>query len=222
VSWVRRPDGPPNLVFMRDLFFMTPEGAIVARPAAEQRAAESRLVASQLADLGAPILATVHGRGCFEGADALWLDPETVLLGLGRTNHAGADQVSDVLDSLGVHTLRVPVPPGIQHLLGALAFVDVKHAVLHARAEGTEIESLVRAHGIDLVVLPDDDELTLSRAMNFVALGRGRLVMPAGSPRAEARFRDAGFLCDTLDIDEYLKCAGGLGCAVGILWRAGA
>jgi N-dimethylarginine dimethylaminohydrolase len=89
VHWVLDMDAPPNVVFMRDLFFMTPEGAVIARPAAEQRAGEARLVAARLADLGVPILATMRGDACFEGADALWLDPKTVLIGIGRTNREG-------------------------------------------------------------------------------------------------------------------------------------
>jgi N-dimethylarginine dimethylaminohydrolase len=220
VSWVRACDAPPNLVFMRDLFFMTPEGAIVGRPAAEQRAGEPRLVAARLAELGVPILATVHGCGCFEGADALWLDEETVLLGLGRTNTVGASEVVHVLAMMGVATIPVMVPVGIQHLLGAVAFVEPRRAVLHARAIGTELEAVLRDRGVELMVLAEDDELASSRAMNFVALGGGRLVMPAGSPRAEARYRRAGWSPDTLDVGEYLKCAGGLGCIAGILRRA--
>ncbi|MDH5664251.1 MAG: amidinotransferase, partial [Candidatus Bathyarchaeota archaeon] len=33
---------PPNIMFVRDLFFMTPEGAILARPASTVRAGEER------------------------------------------------------------------------------------------------------------------------------------------------------------------------------------
>jgi len=205
---------------MRDLFFMTPEGAIIARPAAEQRALEPRLVAARLAALGAPILATVHGRGCFEGADALWLDPETVLIGIRRTNVEGAEQVSRVLAPMGIRTIRLPVPPRIQHLLGAMIFVEPGRAVLHPRAVKTEIEAVLRAHGVALVVLPDDDEVTLIRAMNFVVLGDGRLLMPEGSPRAEALYRHTGWAPETVRIGEYLSCAGGLGCIVGILRRS--
>ncbi|MBN9167719.1 MAG: hypothetical protein BGO98_41095 [Myxococcales bacterium 68-20] len=220
VHWVRDVDAPPNVVFMRDLFFMTPEGAIIARPAAEQRALEPRLVAARLAALGAPILATVHGRGCFEGADALWLDPETVLIGIRRTNVEGAEQVSRVLAPMGIRTIRLPVPPRIQHLLGAMIFVEPGRAVLHPRAVKTEIEAVLRAHGVALVVLPDDDEVTLIRAMNFVVLGDGRLLMPEGSPRAEALYRHTGWAPETVRIGEYLSCAGGLGCIVGILRRS--
>jgi N-dimethylarginine dimethylaminohydrolase len=58
-----------NLHFVRDLMLMTPEGAVIARPASRQRSGEERLVAESLARLGVPILMTVHGEGTFEGAD---------------------------------------------------------------------------------------------------------------------------------------------------------
>ena len=42
----------PNLIFCADLFFMTPEGAILSRPASTVRAGEERWIARRLADLG--------------------------------------------------------------------------------------------------------------------------------------------------------------------------
>ena len=81
----------PNLMFCADLFLMTPEGAILGRPASTVRAGEERWIARRLADLGIPIVRMVRGRGTFEGADAMWLDATTVLIGLGlRTNAEGA------------------------------------------------------------------------------------------------------------------------------------
>ena len=41
----------PNALFCRDLVFMTPEGAIVTRPAMEARRGEERFAAKKLADL---------------------------------------------------------------------------------------------------------------------------------------------------------------------------
>ena len=73
----------PNQMFMADLMFMTPEGAILARPASAARAGEERLAAERLAAMGVPIIRSIGGRGTFEGADAMWLDEKTVLLGRG-------------------------------------------------------------------------------------------------------------------------------------------
>ncbi|MDP9367257.1 MAG: arginine deiminase-related protein, partial [Chloroflexota bacterium] len=77
VSYVERTRADkPNTLFIRDLMLMTPEGAIVTRPASTVRAGEERFVAEALACLGVPILMTVHGGGTFEGADVCWVDQD--------------------------------------------------------------------------------------------------------------------------------------------------
>src|SRR3954467_13246598 len=84
----------PNSFFIRDLMFMTPEGAIVTRPASTVRAGEERLVSEALVGAGVPILMTVHGTGTFEGADAIWVDQDLCFVAEGlRTNEDGANQV---------------------------------------------------------------------------------------------------------------------------------
>jgi N-dimethylarginine dimethylaminohydrolase len=116
---------PPNQMFMADLFLMTPEGAILARPASEVRAGEERVAAWRLAALGVPIVRSVSGRGTFEGADAMWLDPQTVILGRGlRTNDGGIAQVAAVLREMDVATVQVDLPFGTMHLMGMLRIVD--------------------------------------------------------------------------------------------------
>jgi N-dimethylarginine dimethylaminohydrolase len=44
------------LMFVSDLMVITPEGAVLARPASTVRVGEERWVARQLAELGVPIL----------------------------------------------------------------------------------------------------------------------------------------------------------------------
>ena len=88
----------PNLMFVADLMFMTPEGAIVGRPASTVRAGEERFVARRLAALGIPILRSLRGGGTFEGADAAWIDEGTALVATGlRTNAEGAAQVLSLI-----------------------------------------------------------------------------------------------------------------------------
>ena len=112
-------------LFVADLMFMTPEGAILARPASTVRAGEERWVARRLADLGIPILRTIRGEGTFEGADAAWLDPHTVLVGRGlRTNAEGVRQVSATLQEMGVAVIEIDLPCGTMHLMDILRFAD--------------------------------------------------------------------------------------------------
>jgi arginine deiminase len=213
----------PNQMFVADLLFMTPSGAIVARPASTVRAGEERQVARRLADLGIPILASVHGRGTFEGADALWLDPETVLLGIGlRTNAEGAEQVAAVLGRLGVRAITVTLPYGSMHLMGAVRIVDRDLAIVWAgRVPYVAVKALAE-RGYRVVSVPDEEEVRRGLALNFVTLGPREIVMPAGNPVSQRFYEGLGIVCRTVPMDEIHKAAGGIGCLTGVLAREGA
>jgi N-dimethylarginine dimethylaminohydrolase len=212
---------PPNFIFMRDLFFMTPGGAVVARMASAQRAGEERYVAQALAGAGYPILATVAGTATFEGADALWLDRETVLVGIGfRTNVAGAEAVRRVLADQDITTITTRLGAGVQHLLGVLMLVDERLAVLHGAAATDDLRAVLRARDYRLIELPPDAELRAARGMNLVAVAPGRVLMPPGAPTIRRRLEAAGVSVEEVAVTEYVKAAGALGCLTGILWRA--
>jgi arginine deiminase len=211
---------PPNLMFVADLMFMTPEGVILGRPASTVRAGEERLVARRLAELGIPILRSVRGVGTFEGADAAWLDPQAVLLARGlRTNAAGAAQVSSILREMEIEVIQVDLPPGTMHLMGQLRFADRDLAIAWpGRLSGPAIHA-VESHGYRLHFLPDEAEATYGMALNFVTLGPKHILMPSGNPIVQAFYEDLGITCVTVDIDELVKAAGGVGCLTGILHR---
>lgn len=83
---------------------MTPEGAIVTRPAMDARRGEERYMAKALADLGVPIIRTICGSATFEGAMGLWIDRHTVVLASGvRTNREGYEMVEYELLPHGRH-----------------------------------------------------------------------------------------------------------------------
>lgn len=213
-----RPTAPPNVLFARDLFFATPEGVVLARMAAEQRAGEERLAARALATAGVPILATPTGSATFEGADALWAAPDLVLIGVGRrTNEAGYGLVRAVLAAQGVDVVAVPLPDHVQHLLGALNFVDADLAV--TLGLDTVTARMLHLRGVRTLDFVRDDETTRCRALNFVTLGPREVVMPAGAPRTRARLEAEGVRVHTLAVDAYLGAEGGLGCLTGILER---
>lgn len=211
---------PPNTMFMRDLFFMTPEGAILARPASTVRAGEEVQVARRLAQLEVPILCSVRGSGTFEGADALWIDDDTVLLATGlRTNAEGARQVQALLEDMGVEVVRVDLPYGTMHLLGTLNFADRGLAVAWpARVPCRAVEAL-RARGYRMLWLPDKEEARHGMALNFVALGPRRILMTAGCPNTKRMYQSAAIECIEVEIDELVKAAGGIGCLTGLLRR---
>ena len=193
---------PPNLMFAADLFLMTPEGAVVGRPASTVRAGEERWVARRLAELGIPILRTVRGTGTFEGADALWIGPSTVMLATGlRTNEEGARQVEATLGEQGVRVERVELAPGTMHLMGSVRILDRDLAVLWpGRA-------------------PERAGTILER-LNVVTVAPRRIIIPAGNPVMHAFYQKLGVHCREVEVDELGKAAGGIACMSGVLRRS--
>ena len=211
---------PPNLLFVADLFFMTPEGAILGRPASTVRAGEERWVARRLADLGVPILRAVRGDAVFEGADAIWLDAQTVLLGLGRrTNAAGAAQVAATLAELGVSVIQTELPPDAMHLMGQLRLVDGDLALAWPRRLTANALAALRARGYQIAFIPDEMEAAHRGALNVVTLGPRQILMPTNCPRTQQFYEAHRIACRATSIPELLKAAGGIACLSGILWR---
>jgi len=221
VHYLEPVDTPsPNNFFLRDLFFMTPEGAILARPASTVRAGEEVRVARRLADLRVPILRSVRGTGTFEGADAMWVDEGMALVTTGlRTNDEGAAQVQSILEEMGVEVVRVDLAFGTMHLQGVINFADRDLAVGWPGRTPHRVVNALRARGLEMLWLPDEKEARQGMALNFVALAPRRVLMPAGNPRTVTVYRAAGIECVEVEIGELVKAAGGMACMTGILCR---
>ena len=210
----------PNLMFIRDLLLMTPEGAIISRPASTVRAGEERFVAEALGRLGVPILMTVHGSGTFEGADVSWVNEELCFLAEGlRTNEEGANQVERMLREIGVEVVRIGLPYGAMHLDGLLNFPDRDLAVVWPRRTPLKIVETLRRHGYRILETIDDREAHHALPMNFVALRPGEILMPTGGDRMQEIYERAGITCRTVDISELIKAGGGIHCMTGFLKR---
>ncbi len=220
VEYVNPADEPPpNLMFVADLMLMTPEGAIVGRPASKVRAGEEPFVSRRLSELGIPILRTIRGTAALEGADAAWIAPSTAFLATGlRTNAEGAAQVGGLLREMGVDVIDIGLPYGAMHLMGQLRLVDRDLAIAWpGRAPYAAVEAL-RARGYSVALLPDEGEAR-QQATNFVVLGPREILMPAGNPITRSFYERLGITAHTVEIDELVRAAGGIGCLTGVLER---
>jgi N-dimethylarginine dimethylaminohydrolase len=210
----------PNLIFCADLFFMTPEGAILARPASTVRAGEERWIARRLADLGIPILRTLRGNAIFEGADAHWLDEGTVLIGRGlRTNGDAVTQITGTLNEMGVEVIPVDLPVGSMHLMGILRFPAPDLALTWPYRLAWRAVETIRARGFQIAYIPDEGEATQGGALNFVTLGPRKILLAAGNPITQKFLESQGVNCRTVEVTELHKAAGGIGCLTGVLQR---
>ncbi len=212
---------PPNQIFCADLFFMTPGGAILGRPASTVRAGEERHVARRLADIGVPILRTLTGTAVFEGADALWLDAGTVAIGVGpRTNDEGARQVTEALAGLGVETIIADLPYGAMHLMGLLRIIDRDLAIAWPRRTPYRLVAALRERGHRVAFLPLEADTRQYTAFNCVTLGPRKVLMMAGYAETQSFYESLGIDCVTVEANELTKAAGAVACLTGIVKRS--
>jgi N-dimethylarginine dimethylaminohydrolase len=211
----------PNSYFCRDVFAMTPVGAIIARPASRSRAGEERYAAAALARLGVPILHSVHGEATFEGADVAVVNDDLVFIGEGqRTNRAGAAQVARVFAEVGYGQVEiVQLPYGCGHLDGMLNIVDRDLAVIYPTQLAYRVWETLKHHGFRFLDVPDAGEARHGMAINMVPLAPGVVVMPAGNPITRAALEREGVTCLEVDVSELMKGCGSVHCMTGVVKR---
>lgn len=211
----------PNAVYCRDLMFMTPEGAIISRPALPARRGEEAAMAKALADLHVPIVKTITGTGTFEGADCLWMDRKTAILARSsRTNQSGYEQVKQVLQAQGVETiLTVPIPYTNAHLDGIMNFVDTDKAIINTRQVPYDVVEYLLEHGYHVIDAPSQEEARFSLGLNIVALRPGVVIQAQGNPKTRKALEENGVEVISLEFDEILKGWGSVHCCSATLAR---
>lgn len=212
---------PPNLIFVRDLFFATPWGAILGRTASRVRAGEEKWAQEALARAGVPLLRAITGDGTFEGADALWLTQDTVLVGIGnRTNEEGLRQLKSVLSEYSVKVLAVELPQKVQHLLGMLQLVGKNTALLRTEISSRRLQKILNRFEYQTISVPESKEVTRFQAMNVVTLREREVIMPKNCPLlASLLIRNGIKIVAQLEVTQLARAAGGFACATGIVSR---
>lgn len=211
----------PNAMFMRDLMFMTPEGAIVCRPAFPARRGEEKAVAQALANLGVPIIKTINGNGYFEGACAMWIDRETAIIGTSsRANEAGASQVEAELRNIGVkNIIRTQIPYGSIHLDGYMNIVDKKKILVFPWHMAYDCAKELLDRGFKILEAGNIEEVKQGMALNIVALEPGKVVIPAGNPHTKNLLENEGIKVIEVEMDEIMNGWGSLHCMTVFLRR---
>lgn len=210
-----------NMMYTRDLLFMTPYGAILAKMASRIRKDEVKYAQRTLKIRGIPIVKIIEGNAAFEGADALWVNGKLVMVGVGnRTNFEGFSQVKDVLEPRGIRCICVPAVDGALHLLGALQFIGRAAALVRVDLIGKEIMDFLRQHKINIIKVPENIDVREKQAMNIVTLSEGEIIMPAGCPEARKIYQRQGIkIAAEVKIGQLINGGGGLGCATAVIER---
>ena len=221
IDWIPdAEDGLADSVFVFDPSFMTPWGAIVLRPGKVLRRPEVALHEALYERLGVPVIGAIEGPGVAEGGDLLWLDEGTLAVGRGfRTNQAGIDQLTSILEPHGVqlHAFDLPLWQGSEaclHLLSLVSPLDRDLALVYPPLLPVALYQFMWERGIECLEA-SDKEFKSSRglSLNVLALAPRKCVAVAGFPGTLRLMKDAGcqvtcFIANALCI----PCEGGPTC----------
>jgi len=197
----RLPEAPdlPDAVFVQDAALVFDEVAVVARPGAASRRAETATVAAALEPFRS--LRFIESPGSLDGGDVLCLGRRVFVGQTARTNADGAGQLATILRPFGYAVVTV-TPTDCLHLQTAVTPI----------ADGV---ILVNPAWIDPQVFGDVEVIEVDPAERFAAnaLRVGdALVYPDSFPRTRARLEARGSRVATVDVSELARAEAGVTC----------
>jgi dimethylargininase len=192
-------DALPDCVFVEDIAVVLPELAVMTRPGAESRRAESPAVAAALAPHRQ--IRCIESPGTIDGGDVLVAGRQVLVGRSSRTNASGIEQLQRMLGRHGYRVCPIDVA-GCLHLKSAVTAIEddvllVNPEWIDRRAvEGFEIETVdpLEPHAANVLRLHD------------------RVIFPAAFPRTAAIFRRRRIAVQLVEVDELAKAEGAVTC----------
>jgi dimethylargininase len=191
-------DDCPDAVFVEDTVTVFKDLAVITRPGADVRRAETAGTEQVLEALGYRI-DRIRAPGTLDGGDVLKV-ADTVYVGSGgRTNGDGIRQLRQLLEPLGANVIDVPISK-VLHLKSAVT----------ALPDGTVIgyPPLVD----DPRVFPHFLAVPEESGAHVVVLGEDRLLIAADCPASAEMLTNLGYSPIPVDISEFQKLEGCVTC----------
>jgi dimethylargininase len=186
--------GNPDALYPYDPVLVGAEGAVLLRPGKALRRGEPAALAPELEAAGVPVAATVSAPAVAEGGDTLWLDEETLLVGIGyRTNEEAVAELRQAFPGVDVSAFDLPHWNGdgeVLHLLSFISPLDRDLALVYPRLAPVRLLRLLAERAIRVVEVPEDE--FSSQGPNVLALGPRRALALDGNTETRRRMERAG------------------------------
>jgi len=203
----RHDPGNPDAIYVYDPVLVGAEGAVLLRPGKEGRRGEPTAIASALEGAGVPIAAELDAPSFAEGGDTVWLDEQTLLVGIGyRTNDEAVPALEAAFPGAKVVPFDLPHWNGtgeVMHLMTFISPLDGDLAVVYPRIAPVRLLRLLAERDIAVVVVPDEE--FESQGSNVLALGPRRALALDGNPETRRRMEKAGVEVTVYRGDEISK-----------------
>ncbi len=215
--------GNPDAIYTYDPTLVGAAGAVLLLPGKQGRRGEPDATVASLAAAGVPIVGRIDLPATVEGGDTVWLDAQTLLVGIGyRTNPAAIDALRDVFPGVEVIAFDLPHWNGeaeVMHLMSFISPLDRDLALVYPRIAPTRLMWLLAERGISVVEVPDEE--FESQGSNVLALGPRRALALEGNLETRRRMERAGVDVVTYRGDEISrKGDGGPTCLTRPLLRS--
>jgi dimethylargininase len=184
-------------VFVFDPVLMTDAGALVLRMGKALRRGEEDAFVRFFERQGMPVLGRLQGDAHCEGGDTLWLDHDTLAVGIGfRTNYEAVRQLRQILEPIGAKVLSFELPfftgpEACLHLLSLISPIDVDLAVAYPPLMPVPFWKELQSRGIQLVEVPEDEFLRW-QGTNILAIAPRTVAMLDHNPVTQRLLEDAG------------------------------
>lgn len=190
----------PDAVFVEDAAIVLDEVAVVTRPGARSRRAETRSVAAALARHRP--LRWIEEDGTMDGGDVLATAGRCIYVGASsRTNAEAIGQLARLLAPWSYTVIPVEFG-GCLHLKSAAT--EVRDDLMLLNPDW--VDPAVFAHHRAVRVDPDE-----AHAANALALA-GQVIHPAHHPLTQRRLQAEGLRVSPLDVTELAKAEAGVTC----------
>ena len=197
----RVPAAPesPDSVFIEDTAIVLPDVALITRPGAASRQAETAAVAEALQVYRR--LFTIEAPGTLDGGDVLTIGRTLYIGQRARSNESGIAQARAFLSPFGYTVIGVPVA-GCLHLKSAVTQVAERTVLIQPLwIDGDLFSDLER-------IEVDPSELY---AANALRIGE-QIIYPAAFPKTARRLEGCGIRIRAVDASELAKAEGAVTC----------
>ncbi|SHO59060.1 dimethylarginine dimethylaminohydrolase family protein [Vibrio quintilis] len=213
-------DGLADAMFTRDASLITKAGVVLLNMGKPLRAKEPQLQGKILAKAGVPVLGNLSGDARVEGGDMIWLDENTLIIGLGfRSNRAGVEVLQALLNPHGIEVLGFDMPywtgeEACLHLMSVISPLTETKYLVHPPLIPAALWTLMKSRGIEMVVAPADEfEASFGLNLNVLPTQPDHCIMIDGFPKTKAVMEAHGTVVEVFPGDALcMACEGGPTC----------
>ncbi|MFP5111506.1 dimethylarginine dimethylaminohydrolase family protein [Bacillaceae bacterium C204] len=190
----------PDSTFVEDTAVLTPKFAVISNPGALSRNGEIHEMEPVIKSFYETIY-YIKSPGTLDGGDILQIEDHFYIGISARTNHDGAEQLKQILESEGYKGTIIPLEKFF-HLKTGITYLGNQTIVVAGEfIDHPEFNSYQK------IVVPPEEEY----AANCIRVN-DYVIIPAGYPVTRQKLNGAGYQTIELEMSEFRKQDGGLSC----------